>query len=235
MAEIEYVGAELDLFSVAIAWKSYWSNWVRPYIVGDVLEVGAGIGTNTALLDTGPRGRWVCLEPDPQLASRMAAKIQQGTNPRVYETVCGTLSDLAPSDRFDTIIYIDVLEHIEHDREELQAAAGRLRPTGRIIVLSPAHQRLFTPFDQAIGHFRRYDRPMLRAISPPGVRIEELVYLDSAGLLASSANAMFLKQSMPTEKQLKFWDKWLVPVSRVIDKHLGHNLGKSVVGIWRKE
>jgi len=235
MAEIEYVGDELDLFAGVKAWKSYWSGWVRPYIIGDVLEVGAGIGTNTALLDQGPRGRWVCLEPDPQLAARMTAHIQQDASARVYESVCGTLSDLEPSERFDTIIYIDVLEHIEHDREELQAAANRLRPRGRIIVLSPAHQRLYTPFDKAIGHFRRYSRQMLRVISPSGARIEELVYLDSAGLLASATNAMFLKQSMPTREQLQIWDKWLVPVSRVMDKYLGHHVGKSVIAIWRKE
>lgn len=235
MAEIEYVGSELDLFAGVHNWKNYWSAWVRPYIVGDVLEVGAGIGTNTPLLDQGPRGRWVCLEPDPQLAARMTVQLRKAAGGKAYESVCGTLSDLKPSERFDTIIYIDVLEHIEHDAEELKAAAGRLRPGGRIVVLSPAHQRLYTPFDKAIGHFRRYSREMLRKISPSGVRIEELVYLDCAGLLASTANAMLLKQSMPTKEQLGIWDKWLVPVSKVVDRYFGHSVGKSVIGIWRKE
>ena len=67
------------------------------------------------------------------------------------------------------------LEHIEDDREGLKLAAAHLRPGGRTIVLSPAHQWLFTPFDAAIGHFRRYNRSMLRSISPPELRIERLI------------------------------------------------------------
>ena len=59
-------------------------------------------------------------------------------------------------------------EHIENDREELERAAARLRPGGRVIVLAPAHQWLFTPFDAAIAHFRRYNRSMMRNLRPPG-------------------------------------------------------------------
>ena len=235
MSEIQYVGSELDLFAHVHNWKSYWSEWVRPSIQGDVLEVGAGTGINTPLLDGGARGRWVCLEPDPALTGRMIHQHLQAGSGRAYEHVCGTLADLNSADRFDSIVYIDVLEHIEHDREELAAAAARLRPGGRLIVLSPAHQKLFTPFDSAIGHFRRYSRAMLKDITPQGLSIEKLVYLDSVGLLASTANLLFLKQSMPTKAQLGIWDKWMVPLSRKIDPLFRLSVGKSVVGIWRKD
>src|ERR1039458_625005 len=127
---------------------------------------------------------------------------------RGYETVCGTLASLTDQ-QFDTIIYIDVLEHIDNDREELNQAASHLRPGGHLIVLSPAHQRLFSPFDAAIGHFRRYNRPMLRAISPAGLRLERMRYLDCAGLILSAANMLLLRQTMPTKARLRFWDPWL--------------------------
>lgn len=235
MTEFKYVGTELDLFAAVKNWKSYWSHAIQPFLVGDVLEVGAGIGSNTAFLDFGGTGRWVCLEPDAGLASLLNANIREIKSRRSYECVSGTLQDLEASSKFDSILYIDVLEHIEDDRAELTRAASRLRAGGRIIVLSPAHQWLFTPFDAAIGHFRRYNRRSLRGVSPPGLRLERLVYLDSAGLLLSSANLLLLRQSMPTKGQLRIWDEWVIPVSRVLDKCLFHRVGKSIVGVWRRE
>lgn len=232
MTEFKYAGSELDLFREVRNWKSYWSSQIRPYIAGDVLEVGAGIGSNTEFLDAGGPGQWVCLEPDPELAGQLANSVPHGS-PSRHEVVRGTLRSMAGR-LFDTIIYIDVLEHIEDDRAELTAAAAHLRSSGRIIVLSPAHQRLFTPFDAAIGHFRRYNRPMLRTISPPGLRIERLLYLDCFGLAASAANLLLLRQSMPTAAQLQFWDRWIIPCSRVFDPFFMYSLGKSILAVWGK-
>jgi SAM-dependent methyltransferase len=233
MSDFNYVGSELELFAAVRKWKTYWSRQIRPFITGDVIEVGAGIGSNTPFLDPGGDHRWVCLEPDPLLLAQLTKALKQTTE-RQYETVCGTLQTVDGDQRFDTIIYIDVLEHIANDREELNIAAGRLRPGGRIIVLAPAHQWLFSPFDAAIGHFRRYNGSMLRSISPAGLMIEQLIYLDSAGLTASAANLLFFRQSTPTKAQLRFWDHWIVPVSQVADKLLLHSVGKSIVAIWRK-
>jgi hypothetical protein len=127
-----------------------------------------------------------------------------------------------------------VLEHIEDDREELTCAALHLRSKGHLIVLSPAHQCLFTPFDAAIGHFRRYNRSMLRRISPPSLSIIRLRYLDSFGLIASFVNLLLLRQSMPTEAQLSFWDQRIIPISRVFDRCFRYNIGKSIVAVWCK-
>jgi len=235
MTDFQYVGSELELFAAVHNWKSYWSQRIQPFVTGDVLEVGAGIGSNTPFLDPGGNGRWVCLEPDSRLIDRLTRNLGQTASRRRHETVSGTLQSLDASQKFDTIIYIDVLEHIENDREELERAASHLRAGGRIIVLSPAHQRLFTPFDAAIGHYRRYNRPMLRNISPPNLRMEQLIYLDSAGLLLSTANLLLLRQSMPTKAQLRFWDQYIIPISRILDRGLFHSVGKSIMGIWRRE
>jgi polyisoprenyl-phosphate glycosyltransferase len=232
-SDFKYIGSDLDLFAAAHNWKSYWSSQVRPFVTGDVLEVGAGIGSNTKLLDPGGAERWVCLEPDPQQASRLKQHIEGETPRRTYESICGTLASIV-GQQFDTIIYIDVLEHIEHDREELHLAASHLRAGGHIIVLSPAHQRLFTPFDAAVGHFRRYNRAMLRAISPPGLRLSRMRYLDVIGLSASTANLLFLQQSMPKKGQLDLWDGLMIPISRVLDRLLLYSAGKSIIAIWQK-
>jgi 2-polyprenyl-3-methyl-5-hydroxy-6-metoxy-1,4-benzoquinol methylase len=233
MNEFRYVGSELELFAVVYNWKSYWSSQIQPFINGDVLEVGAGIGSNTPYLNRETNRRWVCLEPDPLLLNQLAMNVGKSNGSRECEIVCGTLRKLEAS-RFDTILYVDVLEHIENDREELASAASLLRVGGRVIVLAPAHQWLFTPFDAAIGHFRRYNRSMLRQISPAGLLLEKIWYLDSVGLALSAANRLFLRQSMPTKAQLRSWDQWVIPASRIVDKLSVGLLGKSIIGVWRR-
>jgi SAM-dependent methyltransferase len=232
--DFHYVGSELDLFAVVVRWKSYWSERIKPYLRGDTLEVGAGIGSNTSLLRGLVSGRWVCLEPDGELSVQLKANLKEATELQNCESYCGTLQSFPDEESFDTIVYVDVLEHIEDDAGELRLAAARLRPGGRVIVLSPAHQFLYTSFDAAIGHFRRYNRSSLRKITPPGLKVEKLFYLDACGIAASTMNRLFLRQSMPTKEQLAVWDRWIIPVSRVVDPIMMYSVGKSVVGVWRK-
>lgn len=230
-----YIGSELDLFAQANHWKRYLQKQLGKFVRGDVLEVGAGIGGTTRVLQTGNERHWTCLEPDADLASQIVPEIA-AHSPRCADAltvVVGTIPDLPPSARYDTILYIDVLEHIEDHELELQRAASLLTSRGHLIVLSPAHQWLFSPFDQAIGHYRRYTRRTLRALTPPGVTLVRLRYLDCVGLLASLANRCLLRSEMPTKGQIKFWDSVMVPCSRIADPLTAYRLGKSVVAVWR--
>jgi SAM-dependent methyltransferase len=226
-SQFQYVGGELAVFEKARKWKSYWRDEIAPYIRGDVLEAGAGIGANTKLLAELGFDSWTALEPD----SRLAAQIEPPSDR--HRTIAGTIADL--NGRFDAILYIDVLEHIEDDRAELLRAAERLHPGGTLIVLSPAHPFLYTPFDGAIGHYRRYTRSSLAAAAPGCMCPLRIAYLDSVGMLASAGNRLLLKAAMPTERQILAWDRLLVPVSRAVDRLFGGRVGKSVLGIWRRE
>jgi SAM-dependent methyltransferase len=225
---------ELDIFAHALNWKRYWSDAIRPFLRGSVLEVGAGIGSNTALLVPAGATRWLCLEPNSASAERIRGKVRRGALPGGCEVVTGTLAELPAGMAFDTVIYIDVLEHIEHDREELEQAVQRLHPQGHLIVLCPAHQRLYTAFDRAIGHLRRYSRKQLVGLHPPGTRLRKAWYLDSVGMALSLGNRVLLKQEMPVLRQIQFWDRAVIPLSRCLDPLLGHRLGKTVIAVWQK-
>ena len=232
--EFTYVGSELDLFSAAKNWKNYFRNQLAPYLGQDVLEVGAGLGGTTRVLCRGTENRWVCLEPDPTLVSRLDSEIASGNLPNVCRSQTGIISDLDPAETFDTVLYMDVLEHIEDDRAEVARAAARLRKGGHIIALSPAHQWLFTPFDKAIGHCRRYTKTNFGALGGNDLETVRLVYLDSIGFFASLANKLVLKSDMPKPSQIAFWDNVLVRMSKVVDPILGYQAGKSVLAVWRK-
>ena len=226
MSQFSYVGGELALFEKAQRWKRYWRKRIAPYIRGDVLEVGAGIGANTRVLADLAYRRWVCLEPDVGLAAQVALPTTR------HELVVGTTADLSSAQEFDAILYLDVLEHIEDDRAELARAAAHLAPSGAIVVLAPAHPFLYAPFDHAVGHFRRYTSGSLRAVAPPGLRQHKLVYLDSCGALASLGNRLLLRKAMPNEHQILAWDRLLVPCSRWLDPLLLHKAGRSVLAVW---
>lgn len=235
MSDHTYVGGELELFAKARHWKSYWVSHLRPHLRGSVLEVGAGIGANTFLLRNGLETHWLCLEPDRKLAAQLKQNVSTLPGLINAEVRAGTLaSSVSPSETFDTILYIDVLEHIEADRGELEQAAEHLAPGGHLIALSPAHSWLYSAFDQAIGHCRRYNRSGIEALTPAGLRVAKSLYLDSVGLLASAANRWLLRQSMPNARQIHYWDQWMVPWSQVLDPLTGYRIGKSVMCIWER-
>lgn len=229
-----YQGAELDLFSAAANWKAYFSTVLAPFIGARVLEVGAGLGGNIPYLCRNTVREWTSLEPDPDLARRIADRKSSGALPAKCRVIAGTIAQLDAAAQFDTILYIDVLEHIADDRTELARAAQHLAPGGNLVVLAPAHQFLFSPFDTAVGHFRRYSRDTLIALAPPDCRLRNNLMLDSAGLLASLANRLLLRSDMPSPRQIAFWDGVLVPVSRLLDAATGRMLGKSVVAVWSR-
>ena len=232
MTSYSYIGSELDIFSRASNWKAYYGQLIRDYIGKEVLEVGAGIGATTASLCRDDITRWLCLEPDPKLASRIGYLIENGELPKYCEVRIGTLNDIP--EKFDTVLYIDVLEHIKEDEAELILAADHLRSEGFLVVLAPAHQSLFTPFDTQIGHQRRYDKRSLSAIIPKNLKCRRLYYVDSVGAIASLGNRYVLRQNMPTPDQIAFWDRTMIPLSRIIDRLCRFSAGKTIVGIWQK-
>ncbi len=227
MTASTYVGNELHLFAQAVTWKRYIRRLLEPYVAGAVLEVGAGVGGTTRALRAMTSGAWTCLEPDPALRPQLE-RSAPGISART-----GSIADLGAGERFDTILYIDVLEHIADDAGELVRAAGVLAPGGRLIVLSPAYPWLYTPFDAAVGHHRRYTRDTLSALRPPGTTLVRAFYADSAGMLASTANRFLLRSSMPTLRQIQIWDRLIVPVSLGLDRVLGFRVGKSVIAVWQ--
>lgn len=233
MTNYNYPGVELELFNSATNWKRYWSNHIKRFIGLNVLDVGAGIGSNLDLLWHVPAS-WTCLEPDPFLCQRLLEKTNL-LNASTFITVLNaTISDLSPAPDFDTIIYIDVLEHIENDVIELRNVSKYLGYGGHLIVLAPAYQFLYSPFDKAIGHFRRYTKRSLLRATPKGFKLKSCSYLDSVGFFASLANKIVLRSNTPSFNQISSWDSFLVPASRAVDKLVGYSFGRSVCVVWEK-
>lgn len=237
MTERDYEGDELELFKNARNWKAYLYGFLKPHLAGSrVLEVGAGLGGNVPFYKSYV-DHLTFLEPDPKLLA--VAKSDHGNLVDVF--IQGTTQTMKPEeigDGFDAILYSDVLEHIEDSIGEIRRASKMLKPGGRLIIVVPAYPALFSEFDAAIGHYRRYTRKMLRREFEEGFPagdIQVLRHLEALGVVPSIANKLLLRQSAPTAQQVAFWDGWIVPVSRrVLDPLVMGLVGKSVVGVVEK-
>ena len=230
---MRYTGSELELFADAVNWKAYLADQMSPFIMGRVLEVGAGIGSNIPALFNERVENWLAIEPDHQLAAVIEQKLERGELPSSCHVTTGITADLPGDQKFDTIIYVDVLEHIAHDRDEFARASRHLTLGGRLIVLSPAHQFLFSAFDTSIGHVRRYNARSLKALTTPSCRVEIVRMLDSTGMLLSLGNRIVMRSSMPTRSQIALWDKVFVPCSKRLDRLTGFRFGKSILMVWK--
>lgn len=229
----KYLGNELELFSNVINWKNYYKRHLLKYISGKVLEVGAGLGATTEFLYNDKVKKWICLEPDVEKAGQIREQVNNCKLPQCCEVIAATIGGIDLKELFDVIIYIDVLEHIPDDKSELRFAKQHLCKQGYLIILAPAHSFLFSEFDRSIGHYRRYHKKSLQRIMPSELECIEIKYLDSMGIMASFINKVFLKNKLPTQAQLHFWDHILIPISKKLDWIFGYRLGKSVFGVWQ--
>jgi SAM-dependent methyltransferase len=234
---MKYIGTELELFKLAYNWKKYWKSFIVDFAKGDILDVGFGMGSNIDIVFNNEISQYVGLEPDLNLLQLYRSNIHKTKINRV-NLINGTLLSLKKDTYFDLIMYIDVLEHILDDYEEIERAAKHLKPGGSIFILAPAHNFLYSYFDDEVGHYRRYNKRiadnLFQYISPAMVE-SKLIYLDSLGALASLMNRFILRQKKIKISQIIFWDKILIPLSRVVDFITNYSVGKSILMIYTKK
>ncbi len=229
---MNYVGTELELFQHAVNWKRYWSAQVAPYVQGTVLDVGCGLGVNAQYLANDSVKEYTFLEPDGALLQQVSAHIP--LPPTITQRRIEGTTEKLKGERYDTLLYIDVLEHIEDATAEVLRANELLATGGHLIIVVPAYPFLYSPFDRAIGHYRRYTERMLDEQMPRSLQKILVRYLDSAGFALSLGNKLLLHRTSPTMAQISFWDRRIVPLSRITDKVVGHAFGRSMVAVYRK-
>lgn len=232
---MNYPGLELSIFKHAVNWKHYWSTVLSPYIGGHVCEVGAGLGGSTGALVNARATAWTFVEPDPSMAAALQKEPPNSVLGMPFDIHPGTLNTLEAGRQFDTIAYIDVLEHLEEDRAEFSNAMERLRPGGHVVAISPALQALYSEFDRQVGHCRRYSLPEFKGLADrPDAKVIAAGYLDSLGAFLSLANRLIARQATPAPSQIKFWDRAVIPLAKPIDGLIGRRFGRSVFLVARK-
>jgi SAM-dependent methyltransferase len=196
-----------------------------PFLRGDVVEVGAGIGQMTEHLVRLPSvNRAVAVEPDRGFCTRHRAQF-----PR-HELVEGTVANL-PTGPWNAILSINVLEHIHDDEGELRLYAGLLHERrGALCLFVPARPEIYAPIDKDFGHFRRYTRAELhRKLVGAGFDVAHLHYFNCVGYFAWWLNFCLLKKRCFEREKVRLCDRVIFPVvhaleSRIIRPPLGQSL-----------
>ena len=129
-----------------------------------------------------------------------------------------------------------MLEHIKDDISEIKSALEKLNKGGHLIILVPAHQKMYSKFDKAIGHYKRYDIDFFKKNRFENSKIIKLHFLDFFGYLLYYLNKIFFKEeTYPSNLKIFIWDKIFTPFTIVIDYLTGYKFGKNILCIYQKD
>jgi SAM-dependent methyltransferase len=207
---------------------------VAPFLSGEVLEVGGGIGNFTPQLAS--VAQFVTsLEPNEYCFNQLREKIAPLKNAAAFRVTVEAIHEVVPAGKkFNAVVLMNVLEHIKDDRAVLAELKQHLAPGGRIVVLVPACQWAFGSTDTRLGHYRRYGKACSRAlVSGVGMNVEVIRYYNFVGIWAWWWNARFAKRQNQSDGQIRLFDGWIVPVLSRLEKFIPPPVGQSLLFVAR--
>jgi hypothetical protein len=226
-----------------MAFASNYRRWIMdllgPFIGRHVVEVGAGTGDFSQLLLARRPESLTVLEPSSNLYSRLGGLLHPLDSSGVLDLRHSDFIDayrgIRPPRTPDTAVYINVLEHIEEDEGELQAVFATLPAGGRILIFVPALPSLMSDMDRDLGHFRRYTlRELTAKCTAAGFQIKLARYFDVFGVLPWWMKYRVLKSTGMKAREVRFHDRFIVPISRLIDGVVTLPCGKNIILVGEK-
>ena len=228
--QVRFATDDLQTMRDARRYQAHLFALFRPFIGSRVLEVGSGIGTTTqALVEIADLV--VGIEPNRSSVAHLRETI--GDHPRFELHACH-LEECDPTRlvaaRFDTVLCVNVLEHIEDDERALQRFAEIAAPTrGHVLVFVPAVAAAYGPLDAALGHHRRYSRrALIRLFDRAGLNLLLLKYTNPLGLLAWMFYTYVSKRAAHSTRQITLFETlvapWALPLERILPVPLGLSL-----------
>lgn len=228
-----YASDELDAMAGATNYYDWIVDRFRPFLGGRILEVGAGIGTFSEYLAAAAPGATLTLvEPAgnnvPRLTERFAG------HPGV-SVVHGVLGEALPAATADSVVAVNVLEHVQDDAAFVAHAARVLSPGGHLLLFVPAGPGIFGTLDEAFEHYRRYEREGLRALlGAAGFELHDLRYTNLPGVLAWWLTGRVLRRRTVTARSARTYDRLVIPWLRRLERHWTPPLGQSLVAVARR-
>jgi len=202
----------LDALAQTPRFNRWMAATIRPWVGARVLEIGAGIGNLSQYLAP-RRQQYIASDFDEEHLARLRVRFQNRPNMALARCDLSRPEDFAPFEgQFDTVICLNVLEHIADDAVGLRNIGAALQPGGRAIVLVPQDQRIYGTLDKVLGHYRRYMEPELRSrMEAAGLRVERVLHFNRVTRHAWWFNGRILKRQHFGRLQLWIFDHlvWL--------------------------
>ena len=234
---VSYVGTDLEAMSFAVRYHRWILDEFRPFLGRRLVEVGAGTGDFSQLLaDTRP-DLLILVEPS-QMVDKLNVRVSSLAKSEQPVVVSSSFRDASNSIRQqkpDSVIYVNVLEHIDDDVAELESVFQCLPPGGRLFIFVPAHPWLYGPFDAAVGHYRRYSRTDLEEkCASTGFKIIKSINFDLFGIAPWWLKYRVFRSNSLGARSVEYYDRFVVPISRAIETRVNVPIGKNVLLIAEK-
>ena len=208
---------------------NYCLKFIKKYLKGDILEVGAGCGSFTKNYLNKSINSVTLTELDQKNILDLKEKFKKNTNIKILNK---TIEEV--DEKFDSIIYLHVLEHIKNDEQEILNATKRLNKNGFLIIMVPAHQKIYSNLDRAVGHFRRYEIEFFNKNFKSLKKIN-VKFLDTMGYFLYLFNKFFFKKEVyPSKFKIFIWDKIFTPLTIIVDFIFRYRFGKCILVIYKK-
>jgi SAM-dependent methyltransferase len=200
----------LHALSAAPRFNRWMADTIRPYVGDRVLEIGAGIGNLTRALVQG-RKRYVATDISAEHLARHASRFTHRLNLETRFCDLTRAEDFEPfREAMDTVICLNVLEHVEDDGAGLANIISVLDHGGRAIVLVPEGQSVFGTIDVALGHFRRYSEEELKAkMEKAGFEVERIIRFNRVSRPAWFVSGKILKRTSLEWNQMRLYDRFV--------------------------
>lgn len=222
----------LERLTDAPAFNRWMYSRFEPWLGNSVLEVGSGIGNLSQFFVE--RERVVLTDIDDAYLELLRDKFGELGGVRFEKMILPEVPSTLTGDRFQSLLCVNVLEHIEDDRAALSSMRSLLEKDGRLVLLVPAFQWLFGTLDAALSHFRRYTKRSLRTVlAETGFRVIHLEYFNMGSMLGWWFTGRVLKKKVIPVKVLKLYDS-LVPVFRQ-ERLIPWRVGQSVIAVGEKQ
>jgi 2-polyprenyl-3-methyl-5-hydroxy-6-metoxy-1,4-benzoquinol methylase len=228
----------LERISSAHRFNQWMFDTIKPFIKGHVLEAGCGIGNISRLLIKN-NFRTSLSDYSDQYFDILKSKFTDNHSvENIYKIDLGE-KDFESNypellNKFDTIIVMNVVEHISDDHLAIRNCRKMLEKNGHLIVLVPAYPFLFNELDKELDHFRRYNKKTLtKLFESERVEIIHKQYFNAVGIAGWHVNGSLLKKKLIPEDQMKLFDK-LVPLFKYSDKIIFNWFGLSVIHVGKK-
>ena len=217
-----------ERFDTANFHINYCLSFMKKYIGKKVLEIGAGCGSFSK--NYIKKNNQVTLtELDEKNILDLKEKFSNFKNIKVDKKPIKKVKG-----NFDSILYLHVLEHIKNDNKELAEANKRLKKGGYLIIMVPAHPKIYSNLDKAVGHYRRYEKKFFKK-NLHNLSRQRLLFLDSIGYWLYYFNKIFFKKEVfPSSLKIFIWDKFFTPLTIIIDFLTNYKFGKCILAVYKK-
>lgn len=235
----DFIRADQEIMSRA----SNYSNWilnrlVRPNLGQSVLEVGCGIGNYSAGILSDKKVRRITgIDLDPACAALCRDKLLALQGDKVATVVHANYLEIdLPAESFDTVVCLNVLEHLEDERIAVEKAYASLVPGGKFIVFVPAFPILAGTIDRRLGHYHRYTKETATELfSKAGFSIARMRYYNFTGFFGWFIRFRVLQKDHQDPSVVGAFDKYVFPVQSLVEERLPWlPIGQSLFVIARK-